>query len=169
MGASLGPQPEAGRWERCPGDPPAPPALARLSPACTQVRGDATWRGWGGHPSTGVGGTPRMGTPGTYLAVAAPRPPARAPSHRGSPAPCPVKPITRRLYGSRLLPGIPSRPSAWHGQGGPQGPPPPRHGRSKSALRGSHRFCTPPKSIPSAAQKPRGRKALSPLPKFIES
>lgn len=97
-----------------PWHPPAPPALPSLSPAAPRPGAMGRPR----HPSTGAGGTPRLGIPGTYLAVPAPRPPACVPSHRGSAALCLVKPIMHRLYSSPspqhpLLP----RSSAWHGPG----------------------------------------------------
>lgn len=140
-------------------DPPAPPVLLSLSPAapkpgvmwlCTAIR-------------TGAGGTPKLGIPGTYLAVPAPRPPACVPSHRGSAALCLVKPITHRLYSSPspqhpLLP----RSGAWHGPGAQGvslaecgGHP---YGRSKPSLRGSLRFCTPQSILSWGMSGPRSPK-----------
>lgn len=148
-----------------PWHPLAPPALPSLSPAAPRPGAMGRPR----HPSTGAGGTPRLGIPGTYLAVPAPRPPACVPSHRGSAALCLVKPIMHRLYSSPspqhpLLP----RSSAWHGPGA-QGVPWQRvggHGRSKPSLRGSLRLCTS-QSSPSWGMSKTPRGILPQIPSLV--
>lgn len=123
LGASLDPpkQLKAGRWQRCPTDPLAPPALLRLSLAGTQVWGDVTPCGWGSQASGG-GDTPRTGTRApTWLWLCPGHPPVLP--HIAAPQRC--------AWQSRLLTGfmahsspqhlLPPGSSAWHGPRGAQG------------------------------------------------
>lgn len=155
--------------------PPASPKLGGgtggwrpLGTPCpgTQVWGSATLHGWG-HPSSrapGRRGSPQRGHPGHLPGR------ARARSHRGSPALRPRKPITRRLYGSLLLPASPAaapqclaRPRA--GQGSPRGrvPGPPTPTRPPG-LPGVPHPPPPGPSRPGDRLLPRaqGRSPLSP-------
>lgn len=172
-------QHKAGRWQQCPGDPLAPPALARLSPACTQVQGDVNPCSWG---DPGIRtlrwGVPQDGHPGHLPGCACA--PAACLCSLTSQLPSAVRGKADYVAALQLSPSLrrllPPRSSAWHGPGaGGSGGSLWRGARAipmvEANLRsGDHSGSATPEAIPfrgmSAPQNPRGRKSLSPLPKF---